>query len=408
MINVLKYTVRLLLWAGLLFLRPLGAFAETAYDASPKTVTGSARTVALGGAVVADPDGYEAVFVNPAGLSGMAGTGFDFGSDGNSVDNFVVDLNDPRARSLNVPIKYSYYGLRLVYDRWGVGFAAQTPFSFDDEFNGTSRLVRRGRSQTVANNDIHKISNTANTYTAAAATRLLDGSLAVGLSFDYTRVSERYEFKPVVSPSSTAATREQYADAVSANVGLLWEPRKWVRAGLVYKSGYRAGFASSLNAGVPNQLAPFRDIKTPDRLTAGLRFAPRDDFRIFLQGRLTHGMAGTTIIGSGLFPAAPGASVESGRRDTLEGSWGLEYVVYDVDDLTAKVWGGGYLEDANIQGGYSRYHRTGGFTFQPWFISLSMAVDDAELYNNFVVGIGVDLLKAATVVSKHYGWKLPL
>ncbi len=382
--------------------------AEPVYDAFPKPVTGSARTVALGGAVSADPDGYEAVFVNPAGLCGMVGRGIDFGSDGNTVDNFVVDLDDPKSRSLNVPIKYSYYGVRWVGERWGFGFGAQTPFSFDDEFNGTSRIRRKGVTTTVVNTDINRINNSAATYTIAAARSFFDGQAGVGVSLDYTRANERYEFIPVVAPSTAALNRELSGTAVSANIGLLWQPRHWFRAGLVYKSGYAIGFDATANRGLPNQLAPFRDIKTPDRLTLGLRLAPRDDFNVFLQGRMVTGMKNTFIVGSGLFPNSPGSVVESGRKTTLEGGWGLEYIAYDKDDLTFKVWGGGYLEDANIQGGYSRYHRTAGFSFSPWFIGLNMAIDDAELYNNYVVGIGVDLLKAAQRASQKYGWKLPL
>lgn len=384
------------------------AHAEPVYDAFTKSVTGSARTVALGGAIAADPDGYEAVFVNPAGLSGMVGTGIDFGSDGNTVDNFVVDLNDPKSRSLNIPIKYSYYGARWVGERWGFGMAAQTPFSFDDEFSGTSRVLRKGLVTTVTNADSNLIKNSAATYTLAVARSFWDGTAGAGVSLDYTRATERYEFIPVVSPSSTAITREQSGTAVTANLGLLWQPRRWLRAGLVYKSGFEIGFSPTLNRGLPNRLTPFRDLKTPDRLTLGLRLAPRDDLHVFLQGRVTKGMNDTFIVGSGIFPNSPGAVIESGRQTTLEGGWGVEYIVYDKDDLGFKLWGGGYLEDANIQGGYSRYHRTAGFAFSPWFISLNMAVDDAELYNNFVVGLGVDLLKAAERVSKKYGWKLPI
>ncbi len=86
---------RLLLAAALLPLATAAGAAST-YNVFPTAAIGTARTVALGGATSAvDPDGYEAVFANPAGMSGMAGRGLDFGSDGNSVDNFVVDLGQP-------------------------------------------------------------------------------------------------------------------------------------------------------------------------------------------------------------------------------------------------------------------------------------------------------------------------
>ena len=88
--------------------------------------------------------------------------------------------------------------------------------------------------------------------------------------------------------------------------------------------------------------------------------------------------------------------------------WGVEYVPYDVDDLTIRLRAGGYFENTGLEGGYTRYHRTAGFAFEPWFLSISMAIDDAEFYNNFVVGVGVDLLSVAKRTSRMYGWNLPL
>ena len=386
---------------------PALAAAETAYDAFPKAVTGSARAVALGGAVVADPDGYEAVFVNPAGLSGLAGHGIDFGSDGNSVDNFVVDLDNPKSRSLNVPLKYSYAGVRFVGDGWGLGFALQTPFSFNDGFRGTVRQQRKG-SVLIINGDAHEITNEANGYSLAAGKSFLDGTLGVGAMLNYMRAREAYSLTPIISPSTAAFSRDVVHDAFSGGAGLLWQPRRWIRGGLVYQSGCRVPFGVENNKGVPNGVAPFRDLKTPDRLTLGLRLSPRDDMRLFLQGRYVFAMKNTVVVGAGVFPASPGSTVTSGFRDTIEGAWGVEYIACDYDDLVAKLWGGGYLEDANIQGGYTRYHRTAGFSLVPWFISFNMAIDNSELYDNFVVGLGVDLLKAAERVSKRYGWKLPI
>ena len=167
---------------AVLFAPAAARAAEGAYDLFPTAMTGTARSVALGGATIAaDPDGYEAVFANPAGLSGMAGTGIDFGSDGNGVDNFVVDLNQPKSRSLNVPIKYSYAGVRYVTGSgWGVGFAASTPFDYEDTFNGTTRVVRR-RSTFVATNDLNDVHTRADAYTLAAGRGFLDGQFLSAL-----------------------------------------------------------------------------------------------------------------------------------------------------------------------------------------------------------------------------------
>ena len=374
----------------------------------PTAVTGSARDVGLGGAVVSDPDGYEGVFINPAGLSGLTGTGIDFGSDGNSVDNFVVNLNDPKSRSLNIPIKYSYAGLRYVTDSgWGLGFALETPFSLDDVFNGSTQVVRRKGNVFVATGDINEVLTRADTYSLAAGKSFFHGKLGFGAALNFTQVKSQYNYTPVVS-SSAPFSRSVNGNAFSGDFGVIAEPAKWLRLGLTYKMGYRVPFADSNNNGLPVAFTAFRDVRTPDRVLFGLRLSPREDLHLFAQARYIGGMKDTFVSGSGVFPGSTGATVESGRRTVLTGSWGLEYIAYDSDDLGAKLWAGGYLEDANIQGGYTRYHRTAGFSLAPWFLSLNMAIDQAELYNNFVVGLGVDLLQVGKRLSKTYGWNLPL
>ena len=401
--------------AAALFALAAGAAAQTipsgevgAYDVFPRAAIGTARTVALGGATGAvDPDGYEAVFANPAGMSGMAGTGLDFGSDGNTVDNVVVDLNNPKARSLDHPFKYSYGGVRYVTaSGWGLGAAVQTPFNFNDEFRGTTRVVN-GASSIIATGDQNAIHTEGAAYELGAGRSFDDGKYGFGASISYVTAETDYSFTPVL-PSSAPFSRTAVGDAVSFGVGVLARPYRWLRAGLFYKQGYRIPFADSLNTGLPVALNAFEDLRSPNRLTLGVRLAPYENLRFFFQGRVVFGMNDTFISGSGVFPTALGNTVASGQAATLDGGWGVEYVPYDVEDLTVKFRAGGYFENTGIEGGYTRYHRTAGFAFEPWCFSLSMAIDDAEFYNNFVVGFGVDLLDVAKRTSKMYGWNLPL
>jgi hypothetical protein len=386
-----------------------GQAARTgAYDVFPTAAIGTARTVALGGATNAvDPDGYEAVFANPAAMSGMAGTGLDFGSDGNTVDNTVVDVNNPSARALDVPFKYSYGGARYVTSSgWGIGAAVSTPFNYDDEFDGATQIVNKRQAfvQTGDQNDVH---TEGASYAVGGGRSFLNGKLGVGASVSYVSATTDYRFTPVVT-SSAPFERSASNDAFALGAGLLGAPYRWLRVGVLFRMGYRIPFDASHNAGLPVNFAAFQDLKSPDRLTLGLRLAPYDNIRLFLQGRLVFGMNNTFISGSGAFPSAKDNTVASGQTTRLDGGWGIEYVPYDVDDLTIKLRAGGYFENTGLEGGYTRYHRTAGFAFEPWCFSLSMAIDDAEFYNNFVIGFGVDLLSVAKRTSKMYGWNLPL
>lgn len=397
-----------LLAAALLGFATAARGAAGTYDVLSTAALGTARTVALGGASSAvDPDGYEAVFANPAGMSGMAGKGLDFGSDGNSVDNVVVDLNNPNSRQLDVPFKYSYGGARYVTDSgWGIGAAVSTPFNYDDAFNGATKVVKKQPSF-VASGDQNDVHTQGTSYAVGGGRGFLDGRFGVGASLNYSSAKTDYAFTPA-STSSAPFARSVVNDAISLDAGLLGAPYKWLRVGLLYKMGYRIPFNNSHNVGLPVAFTAYRDLKTPDRLLLGLRLTPYENVRIFLQGRIVFAMKDTFVSGSGVFPNATGNTVASGQATTLDGGWGVEYVPYDVDDLTIKLRAGGYFENTGLEGGYTRYHRTAGFAFEPWFLSISMAIDSAEFYDNFVVGFGVDLLGAAKRMSRTYGWNLPL
>lgn len=393
---------------GLSLLSPSLASAKV-YTLANTAVTGSARQVALSGATIAIPDDYSAVFLNPAGLAGMSGQGFDFGSDANIVDNFVVDLDDPKSRSLNAPLRYSYFGLKFVAGSgWGFGLAAQTPYSLDQTFVGTGGVRRKpnGTFVPVLNTDLTEVGMVAETYSAAAARAFFDGHLGLGAAMNYNRVTQSYALR--TQAGSTIIERSIQRDQVSGDFGALIKPVDWLQFGLAYKMGYRIGFEDSLNQGLPNGSSWFGDAKVPDRVTGGLAWRPSPAFTLFLQSVYTMRMRDTLLAGSGLFPGQPAQFVRAGQYDTIDGHWGAEVIPVDRNDLAIKIWAGGYLENTGVQGDYSRYHRTAGFQVAPWFFSLTMAVDDAELYNNFAVGFGVDLFKVAKRTASFYGWKLPI
>ena len=378
----------------------------TSYSAHNTAVSGSSRHVGLAGSIVAFPDGYAAAFMNPAGLAGLTGDGLDFGSDANSIDDFVVDLDNPKSRGLNFPLKYSYAGFRFASPQgWGFGFVASSPFQLDNSFlNGTVVRKPKGGGFFAASNQT-RVRLNVDTYTLAAA-KAFGKEWAVGAALDYNRVREAYDFTESNGPS---AHLDQTRDAWSGNVGVVGRPWRWLGVGAVYRTGFRTSFDSTLNAGIqPPGTKWFRDVKVPAGFSFGLALLPWPDrLRLYLQSTYTRKMSDTVMVGTGLF-AGQTSNVSTGQYDTIDGHWGLETIPIAYPDLTVKLWAGGYLENTGLQGGYSRYHRTAGLQVSPWFIDFSAAVDDAEFFNNFSIGVGVDLLQLSSRVAKHYGWKLPI
>lgn len=393
--------------AAALALTLLGGRARAAsYDAYSEAVTGSARHVGLGGAVVAYPDGYATTFINPAGLAGLNGTGIDFGSDANTVKNFVVDLDNPGSRSLDLPLRYSYAGARYI-DRkgWGLGFVLQTPFAVDDTFLDQSNVRQVPAATPQPFNNTTRVRAEVRTYTLAAAKTLLKDQLAVGVALNATRGSESFDYRTVTS--STDGIKESSAgDAVTADLGLLGRPWRWLQLGFVYKMGYRVGINRGPNLNLPPGVTWFRDVKVPDRMIFGAAWLPHWRLRVLFQGTYASALKDTILVGSGLFPQG-NPKVNDGLRDTITWHWGTEYIPFKKSDLCVKLWGGGYYEDTGAQGGFTRYHNTAGFQYSPWFLDFSLAVDKADLYDNFTVGLGVDVLNLADRIARKYKWKIP-
>jgi hypothetical protein len=324
----------------------------------------------------------------------------------------VVDTSNPQSKALNDPIEFSNYGLRYVSaDGWGWGFAAQTPYKLDDAFSGTSKIVGRkaGKTITTTGLDQTEIQAVSRIYSIALAKTYLDRKLSVGMTVNYIQARETYDFTPVF-PTTAPVHLGATGDAFTADLGVLGRPVSWLQLAAVYKMGYRVAFdptRNNLALGTRGPVTAFRDAETPDRVSLGVAWMPSRYFRAFVSGDLVLPTKDTVVVGSNLFPGGTGV-LTVGHSETLDGHWGLELIPIDEPDLTIRFWGGGYMEDTAIQGGYRRYHRTAGLAFEPWFLNFSVADDDAEYYNNFTIGVGVDIMGVASRVSKYNGWTLPI
>ena len=379
------------------------AFANQAFDAYSSSVLGTARQVALGGAALADPKDYSAVFANPAGLSGLATSGLDFGSDASSIQNSVVNLDNPSARTLNAPLSYNFYGVRYVRDKsWGIGFTVETPFSEDDLFNAQTRQRIGGKTVVITTADMDELKAKVTTYSLGFGKSFLDHRLGLGATLNYHQMDQSFQFTPVKTtsaPYSNSATHSTF----SGDLGLLAQPWPWLRATLVYKMGYGTAFGESLQP----QMTAFPDVKSPDHLDMGVAWLPNRMFRLFAASHLVFGMNNTVILGSGLFPSSSGR-ILAGRYTTIDGHWGCEFIPIDEPDLTIRLWGGGYLEETGAEGDFERYHRTAGLAFEPWFFNVNVAADDAPMFFNFTAGVGVDVLQLARYTAKAFGKDISL
>lgn len=385
---------------------PAGA-AAISYYAHTTAVTGSARHVALGGAVVAAPDGYAMVFLNPAGLAGLTGAGIDFGSDGNRVANFLPDLNDPQQRTLGAEITYSYAGARYIRSSgWGFGYVVQEPYVTDESYLDLTPIRKPAVATPppFANETRTRLSLRA--HTAAYGRAFLDKRLGLGVALNWIEGRERYDFSlahqaPHVSAKDSART-------VTADLGALARPADWLQLGAVYRMGYRLNFDEGLNAGLPGGADWFRDVKVPHRVIFGAALWPQRRLRLYAQGTRTFRTSDTAAPGSALFPGQSQEVVSVGQNDFSSWHWGAEVIVFKRADLTVKAWGGGYYEETGVEGGFARYHNTAGLQYSPWFFDFSLAVDRAALYDNFSVGLGVDVLALIERIAKRRGWKLPV
>ncbi len=198
---------------------------------------------------------------------------------------------------------------------WGLGAGAQTPFNYDDTFNGTTKVVR-GKSSFVGTGDVNDVNTSGTGYALGGGRGFLGRKVRSRGGSQLRRGhDEKYNYTPVVTPGAHRSSVPSPTTRSPVDAGLLGQPYKWLRAGALYKMGYRIPFNSSHNAGLPVAFSAYNDLKTPDRVLLGLRLSPYDNLRFFLQGRVTFAMKDTFVGGSGRVPGTAGNTVASRPDD---------------------------------------------------------------------------------------------
>jgi hypothetical protein len=73
---------------------------------------------------------------------------------------------------------------------------------------------------------------------------------------------------------------------------------------------------------------------------------------------------------------------------------GGAYTFANYKEFNAVVFAGSYLEMTRIDGTGNRLHVTSGIELHPWIVNFGAGADLSAGYSNYLVGIGVDIVKA--------------
>lgn len=335
---------------------------------------GSHRVMAMGGAYAALSDDATGVTYNPAGLAFQPYWG-DLGGNVNTVYNREVDL-DGDGQKDGIPYTYHYYAATFRAGDFGFGVGSNSPYNLNISFNSDLGGFTETRTLQL----------TVETFNLPVAYRI-SKQWSFGVNLQGHTVTERYRFVST-NPSTSEVDVATKATAATIVSGIMFRPDETWSFGLFYSP--RAEF-NDINSELNNQTGGvnwFRNVVIPSKTTLGGAY--RLDRWVFTLD-LDHfeGLSNVQYVGSQLIPEFRRVEFDGKEKWVLHG--GVEWNPVSTNMWDWYLRAGSYNEPPRALGVGSRQHTTFGTELRYWVLSLSAAVDGAENFANFAVGLGVSL-----------------
>ncbi len=322
------------------------------YSGFNPTVTGSIRSVGTSGSNVGLPDTYLASENNPAGLAMTLSSV--------ALQTASNDVKDLHIQNEQNSLTTRRWGAAINPDPWGfsLGFASPTSEGGQYFFPGGGSFSGRIKTEEIK---------------GAAATRIFRDRLAVGLGIGFV--------KTIWSMDMLQTTSYDFY----LNAGLLLK----LDNHLLFGIGYRPGGTSSSDQifqSAPVSASFIQPVLNPYVLSTGMGWMPNRFFK-----------AGVTALIVGATPEArllSDQTIAVGSRVTVQPRIGGSYIFVQYPTFEMEAMAGTYYEVSRIQGKSSRLHGTFGIELTPWFYSLGFGVDRAPRYSNYLVTLGIDIVRA--------------
>lgn len=330
------------------------------YNGFWTTPSGDIRTVGMAGATIGLADTFIATQDNPAGLA-MTLDGADFNLTSNQ-------FYDGYAQNYNESLGAFNIGLAVNQYPWGWSF-------------GYSSNPTEGQTYMVPGFPV----DPANVLLAnrelkfAIARVFFENRLSIGAKAAIAQASSYMTF--ITQPQLNVANTTY---GLSGSIGASFQVVPHVLIGLSYHPSQ--SFIIDPNANPSSTLHNFvQSIYIPSRFGFGVGWIPNRFFRADL----------TTLV----FGSTPNTALLKddvtliGQTTTVQPRLGMAYQIFDYRQLRGTLFGGFYYDPSRIQGTSNRLHATAGVEIKPWIFSFGAGIDAANQYRNYIVSVGIDIIK---------------
>ena len=319
------------------------------YTSAPQSDT---NTTGMAGATVALPASISSAQANPAGYA------METGSVSAQINR--IEIFDLRIQPDGQPIDSSQWGFAVSPPPWGFSITYYSPITenalYDSALTGDSLLTEVSIKELRLN----------------VSRYFLDSRLALGVALELVKAVR--ELGPYSYDS----------EAPSFILGALYR----LPSHFVLGAGYTPPLAIGPNSNdyLQDEMVGFnRSVIRPSELDLGVGWVPNRFFKTGLQVSYIGDTTNTALLAD--------ETVTTGSHPTWVPRIGESYVIADYKNFKSEWAVGSYYETSRLSGYGDRAHLTTGLDVNPYFINLSAGFDLASDYRNFMLGIGIDIVR---------------
>jgi hypothetical protein len=306
----------------------------------------------MAGATVALPASISSAQTNPAGYA------LETGSVSAQINRITV--YDMRIQGDGQPIDSSQWGLAVSPPPWGFSIAYYSPITE----NATYASPLTGDSL-LTEVSIKELRLNVSRY-------FFDSKLALGITAELVKAVRE------IGPYSYDS------EAPSFMLGALYRLPEHIILGAGYIPPLTIG-PNSNDYAQPEMIGFNRSVLRPSELDLGVGWAPNRFFKIGIQATYAGDTSNTALLED--------QTVSTGSSPTWTPRIGESYVIADFKNFKSEWAVGSYYETSRLSGYSDRTHLTTGLDINPWFINLGVGFDLASDYRNFMMGVGIDIVR---------------
>lgn len=311
------------------------------YQGYSALVKGNNNNIGMSGANVALPVDISSMQYNPAGFAMFLG-GFSAMINKNSIDA-------PEINHFGSDVSEYQWGIGSSILPWGFGITYYSPAS---ENVGASEVSTRQLRVSVA--------------------RMLGDRVSIGASAELDRSIR------------TIGGDDLGAFWFSTQFGILYKIADDWTLGASIKPAVDIPASTNFNSNA-SQLGFNQETRFPTIFSLGAGFMPNRFFRAGFSAFIVGDTADTASLYRD--------SVAYGQKLTVQPRLGGSYVLAEYNHLKVELAAGTYYEFARMETLPNRLHGTFSLDVNPYFVNTGIAADWSTTYKNFIISIGVDLVR---------------